>query len=265
MVRRLSKIAIVAALLVLVASCSVAYLYSTVDAGSAATARAVAVGAAIVIVVGILARGDGGAALSKARQVMGAVGLFLTPVAAALTLFALIDPPTIPWFALLTMLAMLAWIQGVASQTGLSLRVTSAWFVTVLVFALAALAVGVVIALISTGVWDALGLDPEASGRVAVGLALASIGAVLFVWAKGRRDRRALGRAIGRAAFGRAIPRDTALLAAGPGPILRRSTSEFERADPGTGAAERSARLAAIDAALAATAPVDREAPPDHR
>ena len=208
MVRRLSKIAVLRALLVLVASCTVAYLYSTVDAASAATARVVAIGAAVVVVVGILARGQGGAALAKVRQVIGAVGLFLTPVAAALTLFALVDPPMIRWFVLLTVLALLAWMQGVAAQTGLSLRVTARWFVLMLVFALAALALGVVIALVSAGALEALGLDPDASRRVAFGLALASNGAVLFAWAKGRRDRRALGGAIGRAAFGRANPGD---------------------------------------------------------
>ena len=244
----------------------VAYLYSTVDAASAATARVVAIGAAIVVVVGVLARGQGGAALAKARQVIGAVGLFLTPVAAALTLFALVDPPMIPWFVLLTVLALLAWMQGVAAQTGLSLRVTARWFVLMLVFAVAALALGVVIALVSAGALEALGLDPDASRRVAFGLALASIGAVLFAWAKGRRDRRALGGAIGRAAFGRANPGDIALLAAGPGPILRRrSTSEIELADQHARGTDRDARLAAIDAALADPSPADREAPAGDR
>jgi hypothetical protein len=266
MVRRLSKLAVVAALLVLVASCTVAYLYSTVDAASAATAQLVAIGAAIVLVVGILARGQGGAALAKARQVIGAVGLFLTPVAAALTLFALVDPPTIPSFVMLTVLALLAWMQGVAAQTGLSLRVTARWFVSLLVFTVVALVVGSVIAAISIGVWKALGLDPTVSGRVAFGLALASIGAVLFAWARGRRDRQALGPAIGRAAFGRANPVDIAYLAAGPGPILRRrSTSEIEPADQHARDVERDARFAAIDATLADPSPADREAPAGDR
>jgi hypothetical protein len=265
MVRRLSKIAVVAALLVLVASGTWACLYASADPGSAATARVVAICAAIVTVLGIVARGQSGAAVAKARQAIGAIGLFLTPVAAALTLLALVDPPTIPWFVLLTVLALLAWMQGVAAQTGLSLGVTSRWFVTMLVFTVAALIVGGVIAVASIGVWEAFGLHPDASARVAFGLGLASIGAALFVWARSRRDRQALGGAIGRAAFGRARPGDIALLAAGPGPILRRSTTEITPAEHDTRDADRDARLAVIDATLAGPSPADREAPAGDR
>lgn len=266
MVRQLSGVAIVVALFVVVASGTWAYLYASVDPASASAASVVAIGAAIVVVVGILARGQGGAAVAKVRQVVGAIGLFLTPVAAALSLLAFVDPPMIPRFLLLTVLALLAWIQGIAAQTGLSIRVLVAWAVTLALFTVVALGVGGVIAFISVGVLDALGLDPDQGTRVAFGLVLASIATVLFLWARGRRDRQALGGAIGRAGFGRARTDDIALLAAGPGPILRgRSMTAVEVAEPDTERADRDARLAAIDAALADASRPDREAPASDR
>jgi hypothetical protein len=264
--RRLAGLAIKVSLLVLVASVTWAYLYSTVDAASASNARAVAIGAGIVIVVGILARGQGGAAVAKVRQMIGALGLFLTPVAAALTLLAFVDPPAIPGFLLLTVVSLLAWMQGVAMQTGLSPRVLLAWVATMLLFTAGAAVVGGASAAISAGVLGALGVDPGQGGSVVLGLALASISAVLFAWARGRRDRQAVGRALGHAAFGRATIADVALLAGGPGPILRgRELTEMQLAPPDAGEAERDARLAAIDAALAAPLAAEREAPSSDR
>lgn len=266
MVRRLWGMAMVVALFVLVASGTWAYLYSTVDLASASAASLVAIGAAIVVVVGILARGQGVAAVAKLRQAVGAIGLLLTPVAAGLTLLALADPPMIPRFLLLTVLALLGWMQGIAAQSGLSLPVLFAWAITLMVFTAVALGVGGVIAFISVSVLNAVGLDRDHGTRVAFGLVLALTVAVLFMWAKGRRDRQAVGRAIGRAAFGRARTGDIVLLAAGPGPILRgRSMTEIQITEPDTGHADRDARLAAIDAALADPSPHDREAPASDR
>ena len=232
MVRRLWKIAVVLALLVLVASGAWAWLYATVDPSSAATARVVAIGAAIVLAVGILARGQRGATLAKARQVIGAVGLFLDPRRGRADAVCSGRPADDP-------MVRPADGAGAARLDARGRRADRA-----------------VVARHSPMVRPdagvrrrrpgrrrrhrpaldrcvgSLGLDPDLSGRVAFGLALASIGAVLFAWARGRRDRQALGGAIGRAAFGRANPGDIALLAAGPGPILRRRSTS--RSSPWT-------------------------------
>lgn len=264
--RRLSGLVIAAGLLVMVGSLAWACLYSSVDAASASAATVVAVAALMVVVVGILARGQGTAAIAKIRQIIGALGLFLTPVAAAMTLLALVDPLMVPWFLLLTVVSVLAWLQGIAAQTGLSLRVLSMWLTALVLFAAGAAVVGGVIGVISVGVLDGLGLDPDQGTRIAFGLTLASIAAVLFAWARGRPDRQAVGRAVGRAAFGRAKTDDIELLAAGPGPILRAgSSSEARHAEQETAIADRDARLARIDASLAERPPGDRDTPAGDR
>ena len=259
--RRLWRIVVAAALLVLVASGTWACLNASVDPATASTSTVVAIAAAAVMVAGILAQGQGDAAIGKVRQVVGALGLFLTPIAAVLTLLALVDPPMVPRFFLLTVVALLAWMQGVAAQSGLSLPVLLAWAVTLLVFAAGVLGVGGVIAFASVSVSDAVGLDGEQGIRIAFGLVLGLTAAVLLAWARGRRDRQAVGRAIVRAAFGRTTSGDVVLLGAGPGPILRRRPmTETELAEHVAGQADRDARLATIDAALVDPSPRDHEA-----
>lgn len=245
----------------MVAAGSWACLNASVDPASASTSTVVAIAAAAVMIAGTLSQGQGRAAIAKVRQVVGAIGLFLTPIAAVLTLLALADPPMVPRFFLLTVLALLAWMQGIAAQSGLALPVLLAWAVTLLVFAAGVLVIGGVIAFISVGVLDVVGLDGDQGTRVAFGLVLALTAAVLLAWARGRRDRQALGPAIGRAAFGRANTGDVLLLAAGPRPILQgRSMTQVEVAERDTGHAGRDARLAAIDAGLADPSAHDREA-----
>jgi hypothetical protein len=259
--RRLWGLATALGLLVMVAFGFWACLNASVDQAGASKSALVALGAVVLVVVGIRARGQGRAAVAKVRQVIGALGLFLTPVFAALTLLALADPPLIPRFLLLTVLALLAWMQGIAAQSGLSFRVLTQWFATLAVVAALAIVVGGFVAVTLVGVLGTIGLDADQGTRVAFGLVVASMAAVTFVWAKGRRDRQTLGRAVVRAAFGRARTGDIALLAAGPGPILRgRSMTEVEVADSDTGDADRDARLAAIDAALADASRPDRKA-----
>lgn len=245
----------------MVAAGSWACLYASVDPASASTSTVVAIAAAAVMIAGTLAQGQGRVAIAKVRQVVGAIGLFLTPIAAVLTLLALADPPMVPRFFLLTVLALLAWMQGIAAQSGLALPVLLGWAVTLLVFAAGVLVIGGVIAFISVGVLDAVGLDGDQGTRVAFGLVLALTAALLLAWARGRRDRQAVGRAIVRAAFGRTKTGDVVLLRAGPGPILRRRPmTETKLAEHVAGQADRDARLAAIDAALADPAAHDREA-----
>lgn len=259
--RRLWGIAIAVGLLVLVAAGTWACLYASVDQASASTSVVVALGAAVLVVVGIRARGQGRAAVAKVRQVIGALGLFLTPVFAALTVLALADPPMISRFLLLTVLALLAWMQGIAAQSGLSFRVLTQWFATLAVVGAVAIVVGGFVAVMLVGVLGTIGLDADQGTRVAFGMVVASMAAVLFVWAKGRRDRQTLGRAVVGAAFGRATTGDIALLAAGPGRILRgRSMQEHDRAELDAGRADWEARLAASDAKLADPLPADRDA-----
>ncbi len=169
----------------------------------------------------------------------------------------------VPRFLLLTALALLAWMQGIAAQSGLSFRVMFRWLAALMLFVVAVVAVGgVVVAILAGLLVGVLRLDSEDGTRLAVGVVLALIAGLLIGWARGRRDRQAVGRAVGRAAFGRARTDDVALLAAGPGPILRgRSMTDAEHAD-------RAARLAASDARLAASdarLPGDRDPPAGDR
>ena len=255
--RRLWGIAVVLGLFVLVASASWACLYASIDQATASTSVVVAIGSAIVVVVGILARGQGVAAVTKVRQVVGAIGLLITPVAAVLTLLAFADPPMIPVFLLVTVLALVAWMQWVTLQSGLSLGVVIQWFITLVLFAVVALTVSGLLVGALVGV---LGWDSPPGTQIELGLVVAMIAVVLVAWARGRRDRQALGRAIGRTAFGRARTGDTALLAAGPGPILRgRPLQELESAERDPRRADWETRLAAGDARLAPPSPDDRD------
>ncbi len=264
--RRLWGIAIAVGLLILVAAGTWACLYASVDQASASTSVVVAIGAAVLVVVGIRARGQGRAAVAKVRQVIGALGLFLTPVFAAMTVFALADPPMIFRFLLLTVLALLAWMQGIAAQSGLSFRVLIQWFATLAVVGALAIVVGGFVAVMLVGVLGTIGLDADQGTRVAFGMVVASMAAFLFVWARGRRDRQTLGRAVVRAAFGRARTGDIALLGAGPGPILRGlAMQEDERAELDARRAAWDARLAVSDAKLADPVAGDRDTPAGDR
>ena len=265
-VRRLWGIAIVAGLLVLVAAGFWSYLFSSVDPATSSTSAVVALGAAVVVVVGILARGEGKAAVAKVRQVIGAIGLFLTPVLGALTLFALADPPMVPVFLLLTVLALLAWMQGIAAQSGLSFRVLFQWFAVLAVFAVVVVAVGGVLAGVLAAVLiRVLRVDSEDGTRLALIAVFTLIAGLLIGWSKGRRDRQAVRRAVGRAAFGRARIGDIAILGAGPGPVLRGRSKEGDLAERDAQRADWDARLAASDARLADPAPGDRDAPAGDR
>ena len=173
----------------------------------------VALGGAAVWAIGLRARGDGTAALAKVRQVIGGVGFVVAVVAWFIALLALItDPPSAPGLLTVFLVAIAAWAQGIAGQTGLSFGTALSWLVAVGLVVTAWIAMLFLVMV----VLDALGLHQL------VKLTAVALGtAVLGVWAWRRPDRRAASGAAARVAFGEMRTGDGALLAAGPWPLLR--------------------------------------------
>jgi hypothetical protein len=203
----------------------------------------IAIGGAALMIVGIVARGSGSAAIAKVRRGIGGLGLVVAVVSGAMTLFAvLIDPSAVPTLLLVTLVAMLAWAQGIAAQVGISVRVSFWWLAVLALFGAVVLAVVAGLVAVLVG---ALGLDARAGTSIAIALVIGLSGAIVTAWARGRPDRSAVTKVVGRAALGRAGPVDLELLAAGPAPILRR------RREAAADHAEADSHLAAADSHLA--------------
>jgi hypothetical protein len=225
-------------------------LTASTDDPSTSRSALVAIGGVLLMGIGIVGRGQGSAAVAKVRSVTGAVGLVVAPVAGLLALLALgTGQSSAASFLVVTAVALAAWAQGIAAQVGLSFRISFVWLVTLTLFATAVLVVGVVLGAFVVGgislVAGWLGLDVHAGVNVGFAVVLATIVVAFTVWARGRPDRLAVPNALGRASLGRVGPGDAELLAAGPGPILRR------RPIAGDERAAVDARLAAADAGLA--------------
>jgi hypothetical protein len=117
------------------------------------------------------------------------------------------------------LVALAAWAQGIAVQTGLSLGTAVSWLVVV---GLVVTGWTAMLVLVMAG-FDALG--PHQFVNVVV---LAVGAAVLAVWAGRRPDRLSAVGAAARITFGHVRSGDNALLAAGPWPLLgspKRATS----------------------------------------
>lgn len=186
-----------------------------------------ALGSGALLVIAVIARGEGSGALAKTRRVIGGVGLVVAPVTGFLTLLALvIEPSAVPGFLLVTLVAMVAWAQGIAADVGLSIGVSFTWLTVLALLATVVLAVGGVMVAVLVG---GLGWDSETGTRLAFVGVLSLIGIVLGAWVRGRPDRKRLPRAVGLAALGRAHPADIELLAAGPRPILHRRPAADDR------------------------------------
>jgi hypothetical protein len=226
-----------------------ACLTASTDDPSTSTSGLLALGGALLMGIGVVARGQGSAAVAKVRRAIGGLGLVVAPVAGVLALLALAtDPSAAAGFLVVTVVALAAWAQGVAAQVGLSFRVSFAWLATLALIAAVIMVVGVVLGAFVAGAVSLLvggqGSDAGAGMNVGYLVVLALIVAVFTVWAYGRPDRLAVPKALGRAALGRGGPDDVEVLAAGPGPILRR------RSVVGADRAAADARLAAADARL---------------
>jgi hypothetical protein len=249
-VRHLWGLASVAGLLVLV-SCGLFGLLTAFDdeptgsGPSALTFAFLALSGGVVVAVGVVARGDGSEGLAKARRILGGVGLFVTPVAAALCLLNLgTAPSTALVFLLVTVAALVLWVQAIALQSSLPFGVSSAWLALAGLFAVVVFPIALAI---SAGVGAAIamvGAGSTAAAALGSAAGLAFVGWILSVWAGDRTDRRAVPGAVRRAVFGRALPADVALLTAGPAAILRgqpAATAESE---------QRATSLAALDRRL---------------
>ncbi len=210
---------------------------------TAPTTTLIALAGAGVMVLGVVARGDGSPALTKTRAGIGAIGLVVAPVAGFLTLVALaIDPAAVPGFLFMTIVALGAWAQGLAVQVGWSIRLAATWIGVVAVVTAVAVVVWGVIAAIFIG---GLAWDGRAGAALGFAAVLGLIRAVRVLWLRGRPDREAAPGAVARTVIGRPGPGDLELLAGGPGPILRPIAPD--PADRLTA----DARLAAADARLA--------------
>ena len=239
-------------LLVFVVFGTLGCLTAQVEDRTAAQSLLIALGGAVLMVVGVVARGSGPSSLAKVRQVVGSLGLVLTPIAAVLAFLALATgSSSAPTYLILLVLGMFAWAQGSAAQSGLGSRASLVWL-SALVLVIAA---GVVSALLLSGFLVGLGLSSRSATAVSGGITLSVIGLLVATWRRGRPDRQAVPGALARMAVGRATPVDRELLAAGPGPILRRRSGK----DPGQPRVD--AALAAADARLAdaagSPAPID--------
>jgi hypothetical protein len=212
-------------------------LTSSADDSTASRSMLIALGGLVLTIVALIARGDGPSSLAKVRQGLGALGLVLTPIFAVLAVLAIgSDAATVLRFIVLFLLAMAAWAQAIAARPGLSFRLAFVWLGILFI----GVAVAVVAAVLIGGALTSLGAGSSQASDWVRAIGLAAIGLLGASWVRGRPDRRAVPQALGRAALGRATPDDVELLAAGPGPILRRRPS----IDP---------RQQSIDAALAAT------------
>lgn len=186
-----------------------------------------AIGSAIVLVIAVVARGNGSAALAKTRRLIGSIGLVVAPVTGFLTLLALItDPSAAPELLLVTLVAMIAWAQGIAAEVGLSFEVSFTWLAVLALLAGGVAAVGGVIVAVLVG---GLGWESSAGTRLGFIVLLTLSGTVFGAWARGRPDRKAVPRAVGLAALGRAGRDDIELLAAGPRPLLRQRSIADDR------------------------------------
>ena len=222
-----------------------AYLTRSTGDPGASTSALIAVGGAAVMVIGIAARGDSPRAVAKARRILGGVGLVVAPVAGVLSLLELGTSPSSALAFLLVALAALAlWAQAIALQVGLSFRVSVAWLTAALLSAAIAFAIaGLVAAGVGAAVTRIWG-DSLTASAVGSAVALGSIAAILRAWATNRPDRQAVPAAVRRAVFGKTLPGDGEVLAAGPGPILRRQPEAAADMD------KRDARLFALDSRL---------------
>jgi hypothetical protein len=129
----------------------------------------------------------------------------------------------------------------VALQAGLSFRVAASWLGLAIGFAAVAFPIaGGIGAAVGSAV-RGIGAGSEAASAAGAGVTVAIVTAVLGIWGTNRPDRQVVPGAVRRAVFGHTRPGDFDILAAGPGPILRRRpprTAEVQ---------ERDARLAELD------------------
>jgi hypothetical protein len=239
-------------LLVFVIFGTLGCLSATAEDPTAARSMLIALGGLVLTIIALVARGDGPSSFVKVREVLGAIGLILTPIFGVLAILAIAsDAATVLRFLALFVLGMAAWALGVAGQRGLSFRVAFAWIATLVI----GVAVATVAGLLIGGALTSLGLRSYEAADWIRAIVFAALGLLAVTWLRGRPDRRAAPAALGRAALGRATPSDIDLLAAGPAPILRRR----QAADPGQDAVD--AALAAADARLAdaegSPAPID--------
>jgi hypothetical protein len=202
----------------------------------------IAIAGAIVMVTGTVRSGDNRRTVAKARRILGGFGLVVAPIAGVLSLLQLgTDPSAAGGFVVLTVVALVSWVQAIALQAGLSVRVAASWLGLAIGFAAVAFPIAGGIGAAAGAVLRGIGLSSGVASATGAAVAVAIVTAVLGVWATNRPDRQAVPGAVRRAGFGHGLPGDIDILAAGPGRILGRlSTSTAD-------AQEQQARIAALD------------------
>jgi len=185
----------------------------------------VATGIGLLLWLQALALGD----LERPRRFLGAVGLVTVAICLPVMLMAVaVDRTVVPPLFAVTAVGVLLWGGHVGHQAHLSARVTVAWLVVLLLLAAAFIAVAAAVAL---GLSITVGISTQQSGTPVTvedgiaeafeGLVVALVLSVAAAVAARHPGRMAVLRALGRAAFARATPADTALLTSGPRALLR--------------------------------------------
>jgi hypothetical protein len=213
---------------------------------STPTTVLVAIGGAAVTLIGRVGRKGGSRSAAKPGQALGALGLVVAPITAALGLLQLgTDPSAAFPYVIATFVALALWARALGLQAGLPFRIALSWLALAIVFAVVAFVIAGGLGAAVGAVIRGLGVGPEVAAAAAVAVSSTLVAVVLGAWATDRPDRQAVPGAVRRAVFGHALPGDLDLLAAGPGPILRR------RAPTTAEVGAREARLAELDAQLA--------------
>lgn len=241
--RRAWSLASALGLLVMVAAGTWGCLTRSVNDSAASTSALVALGGAALTVIGIVGRGDGARTVAKARRILGGIGLVVAPIAGTLSLLQLgTDPSGAGGFLIVTVAALVAWVQAIALQAGLPFRVAASWLGLAIGFTGVAIPIAIGIAAVVETVIKGAGWGSDVASGMGAGAVAALAAGFLRVSVSNRSDRRAAPGAVRRVVFGHALPADIDMLAQGPGPILRRRTTVDVEA--------RAARLAALDARI---------------
>ena len=221
-VLRLRKLVGAAGILVMVTCGLWALLNGPTDPSS--VPWLVAAGIGLLLWLQALVLGD----LERPRRFLGALGLVTVAVCLPMMLIAVaVDRSVIlPLFAA-TAFGLLLWGGDIGHQAHLSARVTVSWLVVLLLLAGAFLAVagavtlGLSLAFGPSASWAGTPTVDPVVAEVVEGLVVALLFTIAAAVAARHPGRMAVLRALGRAAFARATPADTALLTSGPRALFR--------------------------------------------
>ena len=126
--RHVWRLASLLGFLVMVASGTWGCLAAAVKDPSAWMSGLVAIAGAVVMVTGTVRSGDNARPVAKVRRILGGVGLVVAPIAGALSLLQLgTDPSAAAGYLVVTVVALVLWVQAMALQAGLPFRVAAAW------------------------------------------------------------------------------------------------------------------------------------------